>query len=222
MATKGKAIGSEQTPETKIAEITKDLTTVIDKAKTIKVVTQQDYESAANFLTTQVKSRINRIKEVMKFFTDPYLEARRVALKKMQEIEAMFNQQLNPLLKVESELKDGINAYLKEQDRLARAEEERLRKIRERQDAKREEQGKPINPMPVPVVERQAPTIQTENGRVTTKKVWKSKVINPLLVPREYLEVNEVLIRRAVASGVREIAGVQITEEFETAGSARY
>lgn len=44
-------------------------------------------------------------------------------------------------------------------------------------------------------------------------KVWKFKITDPSLVPREYLTVDETLVRRAVAGGSREIPGVEIYQE---------
>ena len=44
-------------------------------------------------------------------------------------------------------------------------------------------------------------------------KVWKFKVTNPSLVPREYLIVDDTLIRKAVANGSRNIPGVKIFQE---------
>jgi hypothetical protein len=44
-------------------------------------------------------------------------------------------------------------------------------------------------------------------------KVWKFEVLNTALVPREFLIVDETAIRRAIAAGTREIAGVRIYQE---------
>jgi hypothetical protein len=44
-------------------------------------------------------------------------------------------------------------------------------------------------------------------------KVWKFEITDAVAVPREYLSVDEVLVREAIRSGVREIAGVRIYQE---------
>lgn len=64
---------------------------------------------------------------------------------------------------------------------------------------------------PVPVA---APaTTRTDMGSSGLRKRWVFEVEAPALVPREYLVVDESAIRRAIASGVREIPGVKIWEE---------
>lgn len=44
-------------------------------------------------------------------------------------------------------------------------------------------------------------------------KAWKFKVTDPALVPREFLVVDETLIRKAVGAGSRSIPGVEIFQE---------
>jgi hypothetical protein len=45
------------------------------------------------------------------------------------------------------------------------------------------------------------------------RKVWKFDVLDDELVPRDYLVVDESLIRKAMAAGVREIPGVRIYQD---------
>jgi hypothetical protein len=55
---------------------------------------------------------------------------------------------------------------------------------------------------------------QIANDRVKgTQKVWDFKIIDPLLVPREFLIVDEKMVRAAVKAGVRQIAGIEIFED---------
>ncbi len=46
-----------------------------------------------------------------------------------------------------------------------------------------------------------------------TTKRWVFEVTDPNAVPREYLEVNETAIRKAVQGGIREIPGVRIYQD---------
>ncbi len=48
-----------------------------------------------------------------------------------------------------------------------------------------------------------------------TAKVWKFEVTDANQVPREYLEVDETKIRKAVGSGMRSIPGVRIYEDTQ-------
>lgn len=53
------------------------------------------------------------------------------------------------------------------------------------------------------------------------KKVWKFEITDATLVPRQYLIVDEKLIRQAVSVGLREIAGVRIYEDVQIALGSR-
>jgi hypothetical protein len=52
---------------------------------------------------------------------------------------------------------------------------------------------------------------------VSTRKVWKHRIVDPSAVPREYLMIDEKGIRSAVREGVREIPGVVIEQVDEMA-----
>jgi hypothetical protein len=54
-----------------------------------------------------------------------------------------------------------------------------------------------------------------------TSTVWKFQVVDPQLVPREYLVVSDAHVREAVRSGAREIPGVRIYQEEQIAFASR-
>jgi hypothetical protein len=54
---------------------------------------------------------------------------------------------------------------------------------------------------------------KTDSGTTFTRKEWKHRVVNPELVPREYLVPDDTKLRAAVRAGVREIAGVEVYED---------
>lgn len=55
--------------------------------------------------------------------------------------------------------------------------------------------------------------VRTDSGSAGARKVWKFEIVDALKVPRAYCAPDERQIRAAVASGVREIAGVNIFED---------
>jgi len=57
-------------------------------------------------------------------------------------------------------------------------------------------------------------SVYTE-GRLTSRRRWKSEIVNPELVPSQYRVIDEKLIRAAVRAGEREIPGVRIWQEEE-------
>ena len=59
---------------------------------------------------------------------------------------------------------------------------------------------------------QQSKTVHSETGSTTFKTVWDFEVIDPVEIPREYLQVDLVAIRKAVKEGKRIIPGVNIFE----------
>jgi hypothetical protein len=207
---KAKKTLAEATPQEKIAEITQDVAIVTrESKKLVKIVTEDEAKKASTFLAG-VKTRLNRIEEVRVFYTKPLVEQQR-------NLNALFKQQSDPLTAVFNLVNGAVKDYLREQERIARAQEEKLRIEQEKKNAKLEAKGKTPDFTPAPTVER-APTGFSSGmgGGVSAQKVWTHKIIDEALVPRQYLIVNEQAIKDAVKSGTRSIAGVDIYEDFKT------
>ena|SRR3990167_5512113 len=213
-------------PEDKVAEISKDIKSFGVRAQSfLNIKDQKGYEKTTGFIV-EVKGRINRIKEIVDFFTNPHMEARRMALNEMKKIEALFAPSLNQYEGIETQVKSAMSAFQREQDRLARAEEERLAKLRD----KREERTGKIDPTPLPTIERVAPTVETDNGKSVAKKSWKfqieeysklpQNVIDEVLYQAKEKGIHEQVIRKMVQAGTREIKGVRIYEDFDISVSA--
>lgn len=197
------------TPETKIAEISKDVSVMQGKAAALVIKTPEDYTQATEFLVT-LKARLKRVEELRLFFVEPIK-------KHAKSIDAMFKEQSFPLEQTELKVKRVMADYTMEQDRIARAEEERLAKLRAKQDERREEKGMEPVAVPLPTVERPMGTTQTVGGSATTRKVWKYRVTNLDAVPRELLrcEVAHVKVQAQIDGGARAIAGLEIYEDIE-------
>jgi len=91
-----------------------------------------------------------------------------------------------------------------EQDR-----QESLRKAEE--EAKANEVQAPQ--VVAPVVQEAPKVTRTEGGAAFSKKPWVFEVLDSLIVPREFMAVDEKKIRDAVRMGVREISGVRIFQD---------
>jgi hypothetical protein len=66
-----------------------------------------------------------------------------------------------------------------------------------------------------PVIPEAQTTVRTEAGSSFQKRPWKHEIVDESLIPRKYLAVNETLIRRDIAAGIREIPGVKIFQETQ-------
>lgn len=231
MATKKVKVEIPETPELGIKSISKDVMKITKDAEAIVIKSEADYKGANDFLVI-VKENLNKINTMRSFFTDPYVEQRRVALAKKNEIDALFDKQTDPLTSIEAKVKRAMSDFKLEEDRKARLEEARLQKIRDEANAKREEKGQEQIMTPVKTVERVEQTVQSEDGlgKSTAKKVWKFEVTKISEFPEDILKkiltlawekgLIEQIIRNEVKAGAREIKGVRIYEDFEIAVTA--
>jgi hypothetical protein len=73
-------------------------------------------------------------------------------------------------------------------------------------------------PVEAPVVVREAARVVSSGGALASASTkWTHEVLDPSLVPRNYLCVNEAAVKAAVAGGLRAIPGVRIFETVRTA-----
>lgn len=215
--------------EKKLAEISTDIVVQEKTANKIVVKDEKGVAEATEFMGV-IKGRLVRIDQLRKFFTDPYVEQRRVALEKKKEIDAMFDEKTEPLDNIFRSVKSLVSGYVREQEEKARKEEERLRKLQEKREERAKEQGKPVEFKPVPTVERREATVKTETGKSTVKKSWKfeieaysklpKNVIDEVLYQAQQKGIHDQVVRKMVNSGVREISGVRIYEDYDVNVSA--
>lgn len=146
-------------------------------------------------------------------------DARMTQTRKIDAFKTVFMDAekalLNPLNLELNKAKAAIDAYNKEQYRIAK----------EKQDAIDAELAKKTarmsNPENIAKVEAQAQaqkqTIATPTG---VKKVWAYKLVpgKTAEVPREYLMLNDGAIKAAIAAGVRDIPGLEIYQDIQRTG----
>ena len=197
-----------------IVEIEMEVATIQEQSKAITITNASDIVQATEFLGA-VKTRTNKIEELRVFFVGPLND-------QVKNINAMFKKQIEPLNTIVANVKRAISDYTMEEMRKARAEEDRLAKLREKQNERREEKGLQPITTPLPIVEPPRQTVKSETSKTTTVKVWKFRILDIGLVPREYLrcEVKNAEVQKAIGGGTREIAGLEIYEDIEVRVSA--
>lgn len=200
-----------ETPDEKLGEIAKDLEVITAEADTYTIQSQNDIAIATDFLV-KVKARAKRIEELRQFFVKPLND-------QVKAINDRFKAVIRPLEEIEARVKRSISDYTLEQERLRREEERKLQELHAKEMAKQEKAaekaGTEFVPSVAPKIEKSMPSVKTESGKTTTIKVWKFEVIDAAAVPREYLVVDETLIRKAVQAGERDIPGVRIYEDVQ-------
>jgi hypothetical protein len=186
---------------------------------------KKSLEDRRDFFVRPLNDQVKNINTLFKTLAAPLLEADRVIRLKVTDYRTAQAE-------IARREQERINAAARaEQERLnelARKEQERLDKIAAAQQAKANKAAEkkgieaPVIVAPVVVAETVAAPVviappPVTVGNVTTRKVWKFKVVNAALVPREFLYVDERMIREAIAAGTREIAGVSIYQEEQIA-----
>lgn len=162
------------------------------------------------------------------------LEERRAELVgPLNEATAFVNGQFKQVTKhLEEAAKEGRSKLSEWTRREARrVDEENARRQRESEEQQRKADEAAKNRqertgvatqsvyVPPPALER-APdtTVMSARGtQSTARKFWNFQVKDHALVPRAYCVIDEKLIRQAVRDGIRDIPGVEIFEDYQTA-----
>ncbi len=191
------------TPQGKleIAQEVEQAVGALRELKDFQVETAEDIDFAGEALL-DVKASWDRLEERRKEITAPLNEALRSA-------NDLFRPALSALLDAEVLLKTKIAAAQTAITRRNREAMEAAQKALAAGDARAAAVAA------VAIAPVHAPT------GVTTREVWEFRVVDAALVPRQYLSVDEKLVRAAVASGVREISGVLITQGTQVIARGR-
>lgn len=135
----------------------------------------------------------------------------------VKEINSSFKPYSETLEGLQKTLKGKLIAWAEEKERLAREKAERQRRVME--DLRRKEleeaassgvQAAPALVLPTKATEK---TIHSDTGSATAGKRWTFAIVDETAIPRQYLKVDETLIRASIRDGIREIAGVRIFQE---------
>lgn len=194
---------------------------IVDQAKTVKVVDSETYTAAGMMWKT--------IKDMMKEIDDTFDGIIKKAHEAHKEAIAKKAKYYQPLDLASRQVKKLMSDYDLEQERIRKAEEDRLREIARKEEEDRrlaeailaeqsgqKEEAEAILETPVqapPVV--LAKTTPKLTGGPVYRTIWKFRIKNPALIPREYLVPDEVKIGGVVRAlkGQTNIPGVEIYEE---------
>ena len=180
-------------------EITERALTVPDQARAVEIRSNEDYVKAGEILLV-IKDLRKQIDETFDPIIKKAHEAHKEAVAQKKKVDA-------PLVEAEGIIKPRIAAWNAEQERIRREEEARLREQARKEEEERrlqeailaEQNGQteaaeeimaaPVQPPPV-VVPKTVPKV----SGVSMVKQWKFRVVNPALIPREYMVPDETKI----------------------------
>ena len=210
-----------------VLELTAQTDTLLEVASHYHVANADDYQVAGVELQ-RVKGAQKRLDDLRKSMTRPLDVAKKA-------IMDFFRTPEEKLARAEAGIKRAMIGYQSEQDRKRREEQARVdeaaRKERERLAAQAQkaaasgkiERAEQFEQRAAAVV---APVISREPPKVVgvqTREVWKFEVMNPEVVPSQFMSVDEGKIRKVVGAlkGDARIEGVRIwSEKAIAAGSA--
>ena len=206
-----------------------------ERAAAVVITDPASYEAGGGLLKA-IKALRNRIAETF----DPHIkrahEAHKLLVKEKADAEA-------PLTQAESTIKRALVAYTEAEEKRRREEERRLQEeARKAEEARRLEEAAALEsyalehgdagmletaqeivaaPVVAPVV-----VLQSERPKVaglSYRDVWKFRVVNAALVPREYMAVDETKIGAVVRAmkGTVTIPGVEVYCEKVASASGR-
>lgn len=183
--------------------IEREINSVQAIATSIVITNNNGYREAGELLVT-----IKKVKKTIEEYFKPLKEAAHKSWKQLCDRENQETAKLTPAL---DHLNKQMTVWNIEQDRLRKAEEERLRQeafkreeddrlaaaLQAEQEGNKEEAiailEEPVF-VPSPIVESSVPKISGQTMTTTWK--WRLKDIN--LVPRQYLTTNDIAINQVV------------------------
>jgi len=216
--------------ELEVRKIKEQSLELINKANDMEVRTREQYDSTAIFLKA-IKAIQKQVKETF----DPIVDKTRAAWK---ESVAQKDKHLNPLVEAERLVKKKVLLFLQEDARKRKAEEDRLaaeaRERERKEKAKLEKKAEKAEArgdmekaeelrekkeevhIPTPII----PDEKKKDG-VSLPKIWKAKITDINLVPREHMLPDMVKLNKLAKAvkGTMQIPGVEFY--FEETVSAR-
>lgn len=203
----------------------KSLEALVNETGAIAVTNNAQYTFAGDFLK-KIKGAYNEIEDERKKITKPLDDTKKA-------IMDFFNRPLKVLADAEQKLKYGMLTFVNEEEKKrlamqaklqeeARALEAKEKAKLEAKALKKEAKGDTETAdalraqaqavqAPVPVLQSNVTAV----GGVSTKKLWRYRITNMALIPREYMIVNEKMLGALATAtkGAVPVAGVEFYQE---------
>ena len=205
-------------PTADLSHVEMAVSTLRALAKAMDVASDQDMVDATSLLA-RIKEALTRAEVARKVLVGP-LNAH------VKMINGQFTAVTAPLAESERVVKQKMGVYIEAQERARR--EEAQRRFREEQeraldqivdlDAAGEEVAAEVAlsfaaAATAAEPERIEPT-RTESGEaLSVRKIWAFEVVDFRALSDEYKSANDLMIRSAIRSGVREIPGLRIFQQ---------
>lgn len=204
----------EQTPEVK--EVTTLALSVPDQANAIIIKSNEDYSRAGQLLIT-IKGIRKKIEDTFKPIKQKMDAAKKEVLDQEKAADA-------PLAAAEAIIKPRIAQWNAEQEKIRKAEEDRLREIARKEEEDRQiaaaiaaeqsgnkEEAEAIIEAPAYVPPVVLAKTTPKVAGISFTKNWKFRIVDEAKIPRQYMIPNETMIGAIVrnSKGVIQIPGIE-------------
>lgn len=192
----------------KLVEIENDSINLATEMRGFSIENAEQMRVASEKLAI-AKSRVKRVEELRKFFTQPLNDQVKKINDEFRKVREPYEILITDLSKKMVDFR-AIEAK--------RIEDER--KKAEKEAKKKAEELKKENPEAEPMDLdfsaddfKQSNKINTSEGQASFRKTWDFEITDEKKIPKKYLKVDEVAIRKAIREGKRKIAGVKIFQK---------
>lgn len=180
-----------------VEKVQNDLSALASHFEGYKVTSEETQAECIEYLS-QLKARKKKIEELRKEFVGPLND-------QVKKINKMFKGETVKIDEMDLCLRATLREYMDEQARIA--EEEAKRQLEKAQTVEE-----------VNEVQEKKPTVHTDSGSATRKKVWKWKVTDrqALMNKRpELFVIDEKKINELMRGGERDLPGVEFYQESQ-------
>ena len=145
-------------------------------------------------------NKLSELKKALEKLRKEYLNPLQLHVK---AINAVFVTVSAPINEADGVVRSKVLAYQREQMAL-RLEEERINRMKqETEEAEARLQNRPVEEVQKRELSPEAlRRVVTDDGAVGQRKIWKFKIDDESLIPREYLMVDMVKIGKMIRTGV--------------------
>lgn len=166
----------------------KEIAPFISKAKTLSISTPKDMEKSAEILS-QLNQKLDALTADKELLTKPINESLKQIRAKYKPLETLLDNAIQAIRSEQSR-------YQTEQIKLSRIEETKIAAKVSSGYLKPETAIKKMDAIATPEAK-----ITTDSGSLKFREDKILKITNPLLIPREYLVINEKALLDALKAG---------------------
>lgn len=182
------------------------------------IATAEEY-AAGSEMVVRINRELKRRKDWFQQFLAPAKATKDAAVAALKEQEAIRDQTLQPLLLADTQLRQALLAWKRQEDDRIRKEQERQNKLFEQRRANAEAKGKDVDAVKPPlVVAGPASSTKVGGGSFGVRKRKVLVIVDTEQIPERFFDRvrNDKRIEQALRAGL-DVPGALLKEELVSA-----